>query len=81
MKQYWNILLSLTLVSSLVSCSVSHQIKRSASQSLLTQPALKQAHVGVSIYDPVTKNTGMAIKQINILCPLAIQKFLPVMPL
>jgi D-alanyl-D-alanine carboxypeptidase/D-alanyl-D-alanine-endopeptidase (penicillin-binding protein 4) len=55
MKQYWNILLLLTLISSLVSCSVSHQIKRSASQSLLTQPALNQAHVGISIYEPVTK--------------------------
>jgi D-alanyl-D-alanine carboxypeptidase/D-alanyl-D-alanine-endopeptidase (penicillin-binding protein 4) len=37
------------------SCGVPHQLNRSAQQTLYTQPALRLAHVGISIYDPLAK--------------------------
>ncbi len=36
------------------SCGVQQQLSRSAKETLLQQPAFKAAHVGISIYEPVT---------------------------
>lgn len=41
-----------SLLTFLTSCSVSHQIARSAKEDVLGNKALQAAHVGISIYDP-----------------------------
>ena len=55
MRQYFFGLLTILIASTLLSCGVSYQLKRSATQTLLQKPVLKNAHVGVSIYDPAAK--------------------------
>ena len=55
MRQYFFGLLTILIASTLLSCGVSYQLKRSATQTLLQKPVLKNAHVGVSIYEPAAK--------------------------
>lgn len=47
-KVPYTILFALTLFS----CSVQRQVKRSAHESLIDDPLLQYAHVGLSVYDP-----------------------------
>jgi len=47
-------ILHFSFLISLVSCSVQKQINRKAQSTVLSDSALKHAHVGISIYDPST---------------------------
>ncbi len=45
---------ALLIVSFLVACSPAKQLNQSAKQTVLNDPALQTAHVGISVYDPAT---------------------------
>ena len=47
-------LLSLFLIFIFSSCSVSKQISRQASKTILQDSAIRSGHIGISIYDPAT---------------------------
>ena len=46
------LIINYSLLILLASCSVSHQIARSAKEDVLSNTALQTAHVGISIFDP-----------------------------
>lgn len=55
MKKNQLALLSIGVVLFFSSCGVTHQLRQRAQQQLYRQPALRSAHVGISIYDPGAK--------------------------
>jgi D-alanyl-D-alanine carboxypeptidase/D-alanyl-D-alanine-endopeptidase (penicillin-binding protein 4) len=48
-------LLPFSLIIILLSCSTTKQIRKSAQKNVLNDPSLKSAHIGISIYDPASK--------------------------
>ncbi len=48
------LIINFSLLIFFASCSVSHQIARSAKEEVLSNKALHTAHVGISIFDPAT---------------------------